>query len=140
MRRTDAGFTLVETLIAMVITAVGVLGVATLFVVGTKGQVTARDSSRAVLLATAELERIRMLPVSAPERANGGSLTTDVAAHFAVRGQTTVRWTVADGPACGPVTWAGPGGPVECTKDIAVVAVPTNNQARTIRIDARLWR
>lgn len=136
----DDGFTLVEVLISLVITVIGVVGVISLFIVGTEGQVNARDSSRSVQLAVAELERIRMLPTTHPERADGGSLSANSTDHFVVRGRTTLRWRIQNGPACGPTTWSGPSSPVECTKLIEIVAIPGNSRARPIRIDARLWR
>jgi hypothetical protein len=88
----------------------------------------------------AEVERLRMMPPSQPERANGGSLTANVADHFVVRGTTTLRWTIADGPTCGPNQWLGAAAPVECTKIITVVGIGQNNRAMTPRIVSQLWR
>jgi prepilin-type N-terminal cleavage/methylation domain-containing protein len=136
----EAGFTLVESLIAMVITAVGVMAIATTFLYGIQLQAGARNGTRRVNLAVSELERLRMLPVAHADRANGGSLTANVANHFAVRGGTTVRWVVADGPACGPSIWAGPTLPVECTKTVTVIALGADGTAITGSIDGQLWR
>ena len=140
MRTNEAGFGLVEALVSTLITMVGVLAVVSLFLSGIRLQTSARDGAQCVNLATAELERLRMLPVGSPERADGGSLTADVAGHFAVRGNTTVRWVIRDGPACGPSQWAGPTFPVECTKDVSVAAMPRNQFAAAARLDGRLWR
>src|SRR5690606_32682794 len=107
--------------LAVIVT--GTLGVATLFVVGTSLSISARDNTTATQLAIAEVERIRMLPMAAPERANGGSLTANTTNHFVVRGDTTLRWVIANGPACGPAVWAGAAGTVECTRVITVVGV-----------------
>jgi Tfp pilus assembly protein PilV len=140
MRGGEAGFSLAEALVSMAITAVGVLGVATLFGVGANMQLNTRDSSTSINLVIAEIERLRMLPVTAPERANGGSLTTDVANHFAVDDQVTTRWVIADGPACGPTTWSGTAPVVECTKHITAVAVSRNTRSIPARVEALLWR
>jgi len=137
---TEAGFTLVEALISTVITMVGVLAIATVFIYGIRLQSGASDGSRAMNLAVAELERLRMLPVSAAERADGGSLTANQADHFVIRNNITVRWTVADGRACGPSLWAGPTLPVECTKDVSIVALAPNTFAVQASIDGQLWR
>ncbi len=138
--RNDAGFSLIESVISVAVVASGVLGVATLFIMGTGLQLTARDNTSAINLAVAETERLRMLPRSAAERADGGSLTTNTANHFAVRGTTTLRWTIADGPACGVIAWAGAGGVVECTKVLTIVGVSPNNRAMTPQIVTQVWR
>jgi hypothetical protein len=90
----------------------------------------------------AQVEQIRMLPVTAPERAAGGSLVANVANHFALVAGATVRWTVANGPACGPVTWSGPPPvPIDCTKLVVVSAESNiNGQAMRQRIATTLWR
>ena len=138
--RRDAGFSLAETLVATAIAAFGLAGVAALIGTGVQLQGNARAATLSVNLAVAEIERIRALPLTSLERANGGSLTADVANHFAVRGQTRLRWVVADGPACGNVTWAGPASPVECSKTITVTALPQNVMASTTTVRGLLWR
>ena len=138
--RDDAGFSLIESVVSVAVVASGVLGVAMLFVMGTGLQVNARDNTTAINLAVAELERLRMLPPTAAERANGGSLTANTAGHFAVRGTTTLRWTVANGPACGVAVWAGPGSIVECTKIVTVVGISQNGRAMTPQVVTQLWR
>jgi len=140
MHSHDEGFSLVESVISIAVVVSGVLGVAALFVAGTGLQVNSRDATGAINLVVAEVERIRMMPPAAAERANGGSLTANVADHFAVRGTTTLRWTIADGPACGPVQWGGVGAPVECTKLVTIVGITQNNRAMTPRIVTQLWR
>lgn len=140
MQSQDEGFSLVESIVSIAVVASGVLGVAALFVAGTGLQVNARDGTAALNLVVAEVERIRMMPPAAPQRANGGSLTANVADHFVVRGTTTLRWTIADGPACGPVQWGGVGAPVECTKLVTIVGTTPNNRAMTPRVVTQLWR
>jgi Tfp pilus assembly protein PilV len=70
--RSESGFGLVEATVATLMTMTGVLSVAVLFMVGSRMQSAATNSSSAVGLAAAELERVRMLAPSAAERANGG--------------------------------------------------------------------
>lgn len=137
----DAGFGLLEALISTFVTAVGVLSVAALFMIGARLQANATDGSNAVGLATWELERIRTLAPTAPERADGGSLTADVADHFVVRGRTTLRWTITNKPnACAPIGGV-PGAAAECAKDIVVTAItPTNGQAVAPRVTSILFR
>jgi Tfp pilus assembly protein PilV len=134
----EAGFSLTEILVATVLTTVGVLGAAPLMVYGTNLQYSSRDGSLAVNLAVAELERIRMLPVWAPERQNGGSLTANVANHFRIDGDVTMRWVIANGPACGPPTWAP--ATIECSHTISVVATHRNLRARRGRVDGMVPR
>jgi Tfp pilus assembly protein PilV len=128
----DAGFSTTEALIAAAITSAGTLGVAGLFLMGTRMQSIARYNSGATGIATARLERLRMLPVSALERGNGGSLTADVANHFLVAGNYRVRWVIADGPAG--------------TKDIRVraihsgVAAANGAMTRTAEVRTLVWR
>jgi len=139
-RSHDAGFSLAEMLVATAIAAFGLAGVAALIGTGIQLQGNARASTIGVNLAVAELERLRALPSTSAERTNGGSLVANAANHFAVRGQTTMRWVIADGPACGPVSWAGPAAPVECSKSITVVAIPPNPLAARSTVTGLLWR
>src|SRR5687768_4438331 len=124
----QSGFSLAEMLVATAIGAFGLAGVGALIGYGIQLQGNARASTLGVNLAVAELERLRGLAKTSVERANGGSLTANVANHFAVRGLTTVRWVVADGPACGPSAMA-PLGPVECSKTVSVSATPASGLA-----------
>lgn len=136
----DAGFSLVESVMSLAVIVTGTLGVAALFAVGTGMAVSARDNTAATQLAIAEAERIRMLPIAAPERANGGSLTANTTNHFVVRGDTTLRWVIANGPACGPAVWAGAAGTVECTRVVTVIGVHRNGRAMSPQIVSQLWR
>lgn len=140
MSERDAGFTLIESVMSLAIIATGTLGVATLMVLGTTMQLSARQNTQAMQMAVAELERIRQLPTAALERTNGGSLTANVANHFVVRNDVTVRWRIANGPACGPAVWAGAAGTVECTRVITVVGIPRVAIAGAPQITAQTWR
>jgi type IV pilus assembly protein PilV len=59
MRRPAAGFTLVEVLVALVVLAIGLLGVAKLFVVTIRGNASATSRLYAVNLAADLADRIR---------------------------------------------------------------------------------
>ena len=56
--RSDKGFSLIECLIAMVITTVGLLAAAGLIVVGVRLQVESRDATSANALARAKIEEL----------------------------------------------------------------------------------
>lgn len=140
-RTSDSGFTLVEALVSTAIIAVAVLGLASLLAAGADMQSNSRDSAIATNLANAQLERLRMTHRLAPERQNGGSLTANTAPYFVIRGQTTIRWTIADGPVCGVPTWTGASGGTECAKLVTILAFTTNEpRASQARIQGMIWR
>jgi len=74
----QGGFTLIECLIAMVITLVGLLAVAELMVVGVRLQTESRDATAATALARAKIEELQNYAPAAVQRVRGGSLTTNV--------------------------------------------------------------
>ena len=136
----ESGFGLAEALTATLITMVGVLGVATLFLVGIRMQSAATTSSGAIGLAAAELERIRTLAPSAAERVNGGELTSNEPNHWATRGQTTLRWKITQKDTlCAPIGGV-PGAALECAKDIVVIAISPNGHAIRAQLTGILWR
>ena len=143
----ESGFGLVEALIATVITAIGVLSVAVLMMVGARLQQNSRAGSNSWALVTAEIERIRTLAPTNPQRANGGSLGANVLNHSAMRGTTTLRWVITDKldpgtglPAlCAPVGGVE-GAPLECARNISVVAITPNSQAIRAQVDSVLFR
>jgi hypothetical protein len=100
-RNSNAGFSTVEAVISAAVTAAGALGVAGLFILGTRMQSIARHGSGANGVAIARLERLRMLPTSALERQDGGnlSLAAPEANHFSTEGRYQVRWLIGNGPA-----------------------------------------
>jgi hypothetical protein len=134
------GFGLVEAVFSTLITAVGVLSVAALFMVGTRMQQNARNSSAAIMLVAAELERIRTMPTTSLERADGGELDEDFPDHFVVRNGTTIRWRITDKPdLCAPIGGV-PGGVLECAKDIEVIGISPNGQSIRPQYNSVLWR
>jgi Tfp pilus assembly protein PilV len=98
-RSGERGFSIVELLIAMLVTVTCLLGVALMMLYGTRLAAASREATLASAFARAEVERIRLLPRSAAERQPGGQLGSDVPDHFATRGRYTSRWQVAPGPA-----------------------------------------
>ena len=103
-RKGEAGFSLIEAVIAMVITVVGLLAVEMLIVQSIRVQTFSRDASMANALARAQIETLRSLPRTNPQRVNGGRLTGDATTNPAnyrntTNARFTRRWTVADGPA-----------------------------------------
>jgi hypothetical protein len=144
----ESGFGLVEALVATVITAIGVLSIAALIAVGARMQLNARNGSNSWALVTAEIERIRTLAPTNPQRGNGGSLANSLDAnHSALRGTTTLRWVISEKldpgtglPAlCAPVGGVE-GAPLECAKNISVVAITTNDHAIRAQVDSVLFR
>lgn len=136
----ESGFSLAEMLVATGIAAFGLAAIAALIGFGIQLQANARSATLGVNLAVAELERLRSLPMASLERANGGSLTANAANHFAVRGATTLRWVIADGPSCGVPGYLVPTAPPECTKNITVIAMPNTRLAARTTINGMLWR
>lgn len=137
--RSQSGFSLAEMLVATAIAAFGLAGIAALIGLGVQLQGNARAATIGVNLAVAELERLRALPHTAAERAIGGSLTANTANHFAIRGTTTLRWVIANGPACGVPSWAAPAA-ADCTREISVIAIPENVLAAPSRVSGMVWR
>jgi Tfp pilus assembly protein PilV len=135
--RSPSGFSLAETLVAAAIAAFGLAGIAALIGTGVQLQSNARESTIGVNLAVAELERIRALPMTSLERAVGGSLTANQANHFAVRGTTTVRWVITNGPACGTPAWSTV---ADCALEVTVTAIPQNVLAAPSRVAGMMWR
>lgn len=95
----ERGFSLVELLVATVVTAICALAVALMILYGTRLGAAAREAMITTSLAKARLEQLRVLPRSAPERQPGGSLRTDLAWHSEAQGRYTARWVIAPGPA-----------------------------------------
>ena len=65
LRRRQRGFTLLELLITLAITVIGLTGLLSLFVVTAKGNSTTSQSGEAVAVAEATLEEVRNLSLDA---------------------------------------------------------------------------
>ena len=96
-RTSEAGFTLIEALVAMVVLAVGITAVANLMLVGASSNSVGNAATASSALASRELERLKaiefnILPV-------GGDLESDVVGFFRDDdlpgvGRIHTRWTV----------------------------------------------
>lgn len=123
--RNDEGLGLIEVMVAMAIFVVAILGAATMIVYAMRlqGQSTNMTNTRAV--ATRQIEELRVLHIDNAQRTVGGSLTANVANHFANLPGYTMRWLIVVGPAG--------------TKDITVRVIPTNPRFRPIDVQGMLW-
>ena len=95
------GFTLVESMMAMLVFVAGSMSLIPLLIWGMTLQANSRNASKAHSLARAQIEEFLAMPTTDAELAVGGSLTADVADHFDQPAGTpfTRRWVVAAGPA-----------------------------------------
>lgn len=79
--RKQGGFTLIETLVSVVILTIGLVGVASLMSQTVTGTAKSRYMSTAAMLATEKLEDLNRYPTSDANVASGGSITGDVATY-----------------------------------------------------------
>jgi len=124
-RETQAGFTLVEALVAMVVLAFGLIAITNLFIVSAGSNTVANHSTAAAAQAAEVMERLKAIPFTTLQGwAPGGSLTgaaptcdPDVDANgcigagvFGMRrsidgvGFIDVRWQISPVNAGGPDT------------------------------------
>lgn len=101
MMRSDRGFTLLETLVGLVLIGLGALAIAPLFVAAQQGNDAGGDIGRASALAVERMEQLRELRFKDPRLAPGGSLTsnvadpdTGIAYHDATHPGFVVRWRI----------------------------------------------
>jgi type II secretory pathway pseudopilin PulG len=103
--RTDAGFTLVEALVAIVILVFGLIAITNLMLVAASSNSVANQSTAAASIATQTLEELKMRPFGDPLLQAGGSLTSDQAAggtnyygDSMIDGVGTIhtRWQIVD--------------------------------------------
>ena len=95
----QAGFSLVETLVALLLLSFGLLAVATLFFQALRQNAVSADAGTAAAAAASQLERLRLLDYDSAEMAPGGSLTADTSAggidYFdASSPDVHVRWRI----------------------------------------------
>ena len=93
------GLSLLEVLISIGITSVGVTGVALMMAHSIDLQFLSEELTRADTLARAKLEELHLLASDAPELAVGGDLASDVTDHHDDPVGFKRRWLVAEGPA-----------------------------------------
>lgn len=107
----QAGFTLIETLLAMAIFAIGILALAGLQVTYIGGNASAQMQTEATALGAQVIEHLKSLPYDAPELDPNGNPHQPPAG---AGGPYDVRWTVADNT------------PLNNTKTIDVAVTPAN--------------
>lgn len=76
------GFSLIECMIALVMTMIGVLATAGLMGVGIRLEVESRNATLANSLARAKIEQLQNYSPTSTERLVGGGLNSDVAGHY----------------------------------------------------------
>jgi hypothetical protein len=108
----EAGFTLVEALTAIVILAFGLIAIANLMIVAGTSNTVANQSTAATTLATQQMEILKNTPFTDPPTSNtfnpllngGGNLDADVAGFFNPPvflpgvGEIQVRWQITEIP------------------------------------------
>lgn len=99
-RDDERGFTLVESLVAMLIFIIATLALAVLMLYGMRLHSLARDGNMAIALAKAKVEDLRIRPLTDPQRSVGGDLQSNASNHFDTPAGTNFvrRWAVAAGP------------------------------------------
>jgi len=96
----DAGFTLVEVLISMLVLTIGLVGIAAMLAITTQMHFGSREAARATRLAQDKFDELMKMDFSSDaEVAVGGDLDADVTAHWDTPAPgVTVRWVVSNGP------------------------------------------
>jgi prepilin-type N-terminal cleavage/methylation domain-containing protein len=80
-RRAEAGFTLVEVLIAIVVLVFGLIAVTNLFLVAGSSNTVANQATAAADSAAQALENLKAQPWTSAQLAAGGNLTTPAAGY-----------------------------------------------------------
>lgn len=97
----QAGFTLVEALIAMVILSAGLIAVTNLMVVAATSNTVANQSTAATSVASQQLEQLKTCTFTDPRLQAGGNLQTDVTnfnndVDLPGVGRIHTRWQISD--------------------------------------------
>lgn len=102
--RGEAGFTLVEVIIATLVLTVGLVGMAQLLAVSTVMHLSARQTTDGTHLLQGKVEELAKLNFSTdPQVQIGGSLTANIANfNDAPAPGITRRWLIQAGPAADP--------------------------------------
>ncbi len=85
----DAGFTIIEVLIAMIIFAVGILGIGKMLVVSINGNDVAGKYTEGSVFGTSEIENIMVTAYDDATLADGTNGTV-------TQGIYTINWTITD--------------------------------------------
>ncbi|HVG36044.1 MAG TPA: prepilin-type N-terminal cleavage/methylation domain-containing protein [Pyrinomonadaceae bacterium] len=95
--RTDRGFTLIETVVSLVIMMIVGLGAASLFMYAVRNNSGAADRAVAIAIAQQRMERLRNVTFTDASLNAGTTNTTVTSAGRGYRVQTTICATVACG-------------------------------------------
>ena len=101
--RGEAGFSLVETMVASLVLTIGLVGLAQLLAVATIMHSDARQATTGTVLAQAKLDELMKVDFSLSSTvALGGSVASNMAPYFD-QPETHIdrRWSVAAGPVAG---------------------------------------
>jgi pilin/secretion family protein with methylation motif len=98
----EAGFTLMEALMAIVILVFGLIAVTNLMIVGATSNLTASQVSASASLCSQQMDTLKAIPfdtLTGPCGATCGGLATDVAGYFSTQvvdgvGRFKVRWQI----------------------------------------------
>ena len=100
--RGEAGFSLVETMVASVVLTVGLVGLAQLLAVATVMHSDARQASVGTMLAQAKLDELMKANFSFGSTIQMGSLASNMAPYFdQPEPGINRRWRITDGPVAG---------------------------------------
>lgn len=116
LKGAEKGFSLIECLIAMVVTMVGLLAVFQLVSISVQMETFSYRSIEANNLATNKVEQLKLGTLT-----NGGGLTSNISGYSDTTNQNyVVRWQVSDG-AVG-------------SKDIIVEVIPKNSDIKYAKV------
>ena len=113
--RGEAGFSLVETMVASLVLTIGLVGLAQLLAVATIMHSDARHATNGTMQAQAKIDELMKKDFTDAAVLLGGSISSNMANYFdSPEPGVTRRWRVTNGPATGTrlleVTVVDPGG------------------------------
>ena len=101
LQQSEAGFTLMEALIAMMILTFGIIAVTNLMIVAASSNSVANQATAAATIAAQRLEQLKAVPFNDARLNPGGSVTSDVGGFFTSPddmvpgvGQIHTRWQI----------------------------------------------
>lgn len=130
IENSQQGFSLIECMIAMVITTIGLLSVAGLIGVGIRLQTESRDAIIATSYARAKIEELQNYAPTAAQRAAGGSVTTNVTNYNdSFDSKFRRRWLIEHSPTNGVPSDA---------QRITVSVIPLHTDVRLPPVELRV--